>query len=538
MHGVAQRTRALRHPVFAGSLVLLLLNDHVLKGAGVLPGALTGKLSDVAGMIVAPVLAVALLGLRRDGARALAFGGVALFFALLQLAPGFAHGYDALLRALGLASVTVSDPTDLIALAVLPIAWWIVRAGDRAAPARGLALASQRALLGAALFACVATTNPPPPPPASWNTDAWLHNRTETTIDVRIRWVDDPMACDVLALSTTDVAAALGPDAFGEGITFRLDPGDTVPIEPIDARAALTRTFTGGGRPIPMDGETRHPCEAVRISVDGLDDQVAFWVAGTAESVLTNLASDPASDEIGARGIAIDEDPSGDDGLLRVVPGRSYRVAPLRAVPPPVRPECRESRGQTVAFSAPSAADVGVVWTVEHRALLPDGCTELDLIDGARSATRTLFLCVPGDAIPFDVGARVELTSRSATDLEVGSADDATRLRLFGGAPQIDAAGVSITPGAIDLGCGERLPCGAFVAPIALRDRSGGAVEVDALVDAASTEGTTRRFVVTRAEHVILANADCDAGRDRIGAHLDAVIVDTIPATPEPMPFH
>jgi hypothetical protein len=39
------------------ALGVLLINDHVLKVVGVLPGWLTGKLSDVAGLIVAPVLA-------------------------------------------------------------------------------------------------------------------------------------------------------------------------------------------------------------------------------------------------------------------------------------------------------------------------------------------------------------------------------------------------------------------------------------------------------------------------------------------------
>src|SRR5690606_12557634 len=39
--------RPLRHPRFWAALALLVVNDHALKGAGVLPGALTGKLSDV-----------------------------------------------------------------------------------------------------------------------------------------------------------------------------------------------------------------------------------------------------------------------------------------------------------------------------------------------------------------------------------------------------------------------------------------------------------------------------------------------------------
>ena len=62
----AHELRALAHPLAVGSLVLLALNDHVLKQAW--PGWVTGKLSDLAGLVVAPlVLAVALAvtGVRR-----------------------------------------------------------------------------------------------------------------------------------------------------------------------------------------------------------------------------------------------------------------------------------------------------------------------------------------------------------------------------------------------------------------------------------------------------------------------------------------
>ena len=40
---------------FAGALVVLLANDWLFKGHGILPNWLTGKLSDFAGLIVAPV---------------------------------------------------------------------------------------------------------------------------------------------------------------------------------------------------------------------------------------------------------------------------------------------------------------------------------------------------------------------------------------------------------------------------------------------------------------------------------------------------
>ena len=51
MRGGAIRPGALLvSPVFFGSIALLLLNDHVLKAAW--PGLVTGKLSDVAGVVI------------------------------------------------------------------------------------------------------------------------------------------------------------------------------------------------------------------------------------------------------------------------------------------------------------------------------------------------------------------------------------------------------------------------------------------------------------------------------------------------------
>ena len=55
---------ALVHPLWWGSLALLALNDHVLKPGALLPGVVTGKLSDFAGLVVAPALFAVLLRVR------------------------------------------------------------------------------------------------------------------------------------------------------------------------------------------------------------------------------------------------------------------------------------------------------------------------------------------------------------------------------------------------------------------------------------------------------------------------------------------
>jgi hypothetical protein len=70
---------------FWAALFVLTLNDHALKGSGLLPGVITGKLSDFAGLIVAPVLLCAAFSARSDRARRMLLGLVALGFAVIKL---------------------------------------------------------------------------------------------------------------------------------------------------------------------------------------------------------------------------------------------------------------------------------------------------------------------------------------------------------------------------------------------------------------------------------------------------------------------
>jgi hypothetical protein len=130
-------TRALLHPVAIASIALLVINDHVLKAA--YGTWWTGKLSDVAGLAVFPLLVCAgveLVTRRPLGVRAVAIAAAvtaAAFAAFKLSAPagdvyrvGLAaaqwplHAVRALLDggalpALGRAQLT-PDPTDLLAL--------------------------------------------------------------------------------------------------------------------------------------------------------------------------------------------------------------------------------------------------------------------------------------------------------------------------------------------------------------------------------------------------------------------------------------
>ena len=138
-------------PVLA-ALALTAVNDHWGKVAA--PGWITGKLSDFAGLYFFPYLAVALVALvielvaRVRGARgarawrpsARGFAGLlvveAAFFVALKTSPALAAWTgEAWSTLFGLRSRFVPDPTDLLALFVLPLAW-------RTARARGLLCAA------------------------------------------------------------------------------------------------------------------------------------------------------------------------------------------------------------------------------------------------------------------------------------------------------------------------------------------------------------------------------------------------------------
>ncbi|MEO6082065.1 MAG: hypothetical protein ABIQ18_03075, partial [Umezawaea sp.] len=126
--------RWVAHPVTVGATVVLLLNDHVFKQAW--PGLVTGKLSDVAGLVMAPPVLGLLLGLvlvdRIGAAAAVLLTGVG--FAVVKLTPAGAEVASAAWSVVNGPSVVLADPTDLVALPALGLAWWVWRRVAAAPP--------------------------------------------------------------------------------------------------------------------------------------------------------------------------------------------------------------------------------------------------------------------------------------------------------------------------------------------------------------------------------------------------------------------
>lgn len=132
---------ALAHPIALVAIVVWLLNDHLLKSMA--PGIITGKLSDIAGMIVTPLTVAVLLDsitprvvrARRGFARANAWLSVVVVALAFAAAKTTTSGHDTyvivatFLRsplhglvgrfhsgAFGETVVLVRDVTDLIAI--------------------------------------------------------------------------------------------------------------------------------------------------------------------------------------------------------------------------------------------------------------------------------------------------------------------------------------------------------------------------------------------------------------------------------------
>lgn len=138
---------------FSASVVVLAINDHVLKDA--FPGWWTGKLSDVVGPVVVATLLAVVVG------RTPAVAITAAAFVALKTVPGVAE-----VAAPLLGGVTRRDPTDLLGLvALVPI--WRAMGPDATTPSGCTRVTADRRLAvvsaGMALLVATATSYDHPP---------------------------------------------------------------------------------------------------------------------------------------------------------------------------------------------------------------------------------------------------------------------------------------------------------------------------------------------------------------------------------------
>jgi hypothetical protein len=249
----------LGHPLWWTSLALLAVNDQVLKRCGFLPGWLTGKLSDFAFLVVAPVLLAALLPLALRCRRELALAAVVTLFCAAKVSPAISHALVFALAHVGLAWRLWPDPTDLVAVAVLPLTVRLLRARPPSAPGWRRRFAERVGVLVGAV-ACVATSSTSP---SALPHSPFLVNGTAATATVQITWVLRSVDCPDPESPAGQNGSGTTPAALASSLTkgdlddprqvqlggshvAALDGPPPAGVSPVDACTTNQRTVSEG----------------------------------------------------------------------------------------------------------------------------------------------------------------------------------------------------------------------------------------------------------------------------------------------------
>ena len=259
--------RALASPGFALALVVLVLNDHVLKTA--YPGWITGKLSDVAGLVVAPLLlGVLLTAWRVPRPMLVAIAVVGLGFTLTKATAAGAATASDLWSLTGVPTLIRADVTDLLALPALYGAWLVHRHAAALPPGSWRATVARAigvALLPVAVLATAATscaTTERPRPTSTWcsgrfspgdragaRSGSWSSRRSTSMAGNGSRRLD--RGARVTMDFPDDGHPAPGQAACDDdGTCWRIDPEvDYVPSVQMSTDGGTTWSRTCGSRP-------------------------------------------------------------------------------------------------------------------------------------------------------------------------------------------------------------------------------------------------------------------------------------------------
>ena len=482
--------RPLHHPIFLGALLLLVLNDHVFKGAGILPSWLTGKLSDFAGLIVAPIVLVSLLRLKSRTSILVAHMLIGVVFAMAEMSQGMADHVASLWRIVGIDGVRMwADWTDLWALCVLPIPFSVLTTtGAEAKPQTH----ATRASLALALMACIATS---PPFEPSWQASGFVVNRTRTVRDVRLSWTSASLDCEALAASGADLGRIVQPEIFTRSLDFQVGLDVTLPLDESEALRAAhqVNTVRGTDAGPPSDAGPRADagptvltarCELVLVHTEGFPDHI----------VLLDSTTMFIPESSGGR--TLDE-----TRALRFTES-AFEVGSALITTTPVSEDapstCTAARG-AISLEPTLSRSRQVLTAATPRA---DGCLELTFSDST-GASMTSALCgVPSELFPFTVGSMVLITTAFGTTTisdDSGALSFEVRERLSSAARTLEPCN------------GERLACGGFVIPAA---SSGPAITTRTSVD-----GMRVRTFQGRAESVLVGLPGCEPSRRVAGIH-------------------
>lgn len=443
--------RLLAHPLWWGALAVLVLNDHALKGAGILDGALTGKLSDLAGLLVAPALLAALLGVRTRRGLAGAHAAVGAVFAAINVSALAASGFAALTALTPWPWAITVDPTDLVALPMLLVSWRVFApALERKVSIHPLL---HRGALVAGSMACMATSPPiePDPPPLAFPTiwtDLAIGNASDEEVVVRVRALKESvyLDCDAVAADPTHT---LSRELFDTAQGWLVEPN----------RAFGVR---GDGNQGQLGAAA---CYAYLVDGGGLPPALLFWRDG--EPALASVPSTLESPDA-ARTVLIER---GEIGLTWAEHPSLYSAPPL--TDPTPKPGCAApDDGVGVSWSTPVPLGEQTLVSVTSS---PDGCHRLDLLSGVR-----WYVCTAPGVMPFSGQDSLFIATlthgqdqRPLEGLELIGAHATLRLGRGGDVVRFGAGDASF---AQDAECGaQHDACGSLLLPLSVTVREEGA---------------------------------------------------------------
>jgi hypothetical protein len=520
--------RALVSPVWLGALFLLVLNDHALKGSGLLPGEVTGKLSDFAGMLVAPALMAAVCMVRTRRGLLSCHAAVGLVFAAIQLSPAAAASWSGLMGAVGFPWEITRDATDLIALPVLFASWQLLTPRMTAPLGSTVRRSLEFGTVGVGLWASVATSQVEPPPDweesyAPFDAAVYLNNASEEEITVRLRELrtDVQINCFELAQDPGHIPDA----AFGETLTWRMPPWTNIPA---------------GG----VAGNDE--CYAVLVDGDGLAPAILFWLDGAPDvGWVDGQTFDDGTHQNG--GVIIRFDDAGvHTGYASV---GTEVVFDIENDAPEYAPGCEpQSDGDRIDWSTP--VPLGRQ-RIESAEVGPDGCVALELADfgqiEAGESTRW-YVCLPAELWGPNPGFWVDISGQdgSGNDILPG-AYESVSLELLGpdgeplvgdkirmvlsrgqGAPELAGLKMNLRQDSscalvTDEGCGTLSQASYLSAwsDVEQFDITAGSPAVDITVD----ENTSVELALVHAEQRYLLDIACAEGSNQLGADLELAAV-------------
>ncbi|MGK3997266.1 hypothetical protein [Sorangium sp. So ce1024] len=505
--------RSLLHPLWLGALALLVLNDHFLKGSGLLPGWLTGKLSDFAGLLVAPAALAALL--RVSSRRGLLGAHVATgaVFSAIKLAPEAARAVEALMALTPLPWRITVDPTDLMALPALLVSYRVLgEAARRPEPARpeparrsepAWRPVAERLALMAGSLACAATSREPGPcdapdacmPPAPGPRELAslvIANTTETERLIRVRRLRPSVRVDCGVL-LADPTSALSRDLFANAETWLIQPGRALPL-----------------------GNAR--CDAYLIDADGLPLTLLAWSAAQFPEQIISTSTERPQPE---RTITLQRA----GARLELAEHPAVFDAPPAEPPPPGEACSPSTEGSRLDWTLPGMVKAIVASVTSS----PDGCHAIRLEAGG-----TAYLCAPAEALPVKAGDLVSLRSVTITggiypELRKGEQPLARGVAIEGEAYAVVAlqGNVLARPWMLDRGANAgdfsvglepiadcdafHDACGSLVAPLEVSLLGEGVAGVVTLRAGESVElkGGLGTLHLVRAEDLPIRDAEC-----------------------------